>query len=511
MDRRPNRVKEVILKRSSFIITLILILGAFGLLRVVTTHKDIDDVANIDIPLIEILTQIETNQLEQSVAFERAIRNAEDYYIDGRESELLWNKFIIQDSLFKYLAKQVDIDLLAADQQVQESLKRTSQESQRIKLRGLLLSVRKLESDHTSFEDHALEVLNLLEDGEMEKAIIAADQVEREEDQFNKQVEGVLMRHEMFTESLVQLVEQEEVLSMKWIVTLTLLFIILSLLAVYSFSYRIWRPLEDIRNGAEKIGRGNLKARVKLRSNSITYDIVEAFNDMAEKLDDSQTQIDQFIHFSYSTANDLKAPISNLKSLMEMFEKDNLNSGNFKAVLNNAKKTTDHLGRAVEALTEVNRVREELGIEGHELIIEEVFKEVVGSFSSHIKSIGGTVKKDFSECNLIEYPKRHLKLIFQKLLSNAIKYRDPERPLVVKMKTKNVNGHVTIIFNDNGLGFDAIKYREEIFKPYVRVHSHTSGTGLGLYVVKLIVDHHNGSLRVESEPRKGSTFAVRLN
>ena len=178
---------------------------------------------------------------------------------------------------------------------MQDALKRTSQESQRIKLRGLLLSVRKLENDHTSYEEHAIEVLTLLEQGDYKKAAIAADPVEQEEDQFNKQVEGVLMRHEMFTESLVQLVEQEEVLSMKWIVTLTLLFIILSLLAVYSFSYRIWRPLEDIRTGAEKIGSGNLRARVKLRSNSITYDIVEAFNDMAEKLDDAQNEINRFM------------------------------------------------------------------------------------------------------------------------------------------------------------------------------------------------------------------------
>ena len=124
MERRPNRVKEVILRRSSFIIMLILILGAFGLLRLIATHKDIDDVANIDIPLIELLTQIETNQLEQSVAFERALRHAEDYRTSDATNELALSKFVIQDSLFKYLAKQVDIDLLATDKEVQEALKR---------------------------------------------------------------------------------------------------------------------------------------------------------------------------------------------------------------------------------------------------------------------------------------------------------------------------------------------------------------------------------------------------
>lgn len=511
MNRRTNRVKEVILRRSSFIITLILVLGAIALLRVVATHKDIDDVANIDIPLIEILTQIETNQLEQSLAFERAIRHAEEYYVGGQVASNTLSKFAIEDSSFRYLAKQVDIDLLAADEEVQDALKRTNQESQRIKLRGLLLSVKKLESDHTSYEEHALEVLDYLEDGDLEKAFFSVEQVEQEEDQFNKQVEGVLMRHEMFTESLVQLVEQEEVLSMKWIVTLTLLFIILSLLAVYSFSYRIWRPLEDIRTGAEKIGSGNLNARIKLRSSSITSDIVEAFNDMADKLYTSQKEIDRFIHFSYSTANDLKAPITNLSSLLEMFEKENMNPSNFQAVLNNAKKTTDHLGKTVEALTEVNRVREELGTESEEVIIDEVLKEVVGQNIEKIKSANATIKKDFSEANLIQYPRRQLKLIFQKLLSNSLTYRDPEKPLVIRVKSKMVKGHVTIIFNDNGLGFDAIKYRDEILQPYVRIHAHVDGAGLGLYIVKTIIDYNNGGIRIESEPKKGATFAIRLN
>ena len=489
---------------------LILILGAFGLLRIVATHKDIDDVANIDIPLIEILTQIETNQLGQSVEFERAIRYANEYREDTSDA-LMYQKFIDADSNFRYLANQVDLLLVAANQEVREALKRTSQESQQTKLQLLFSAVRKLEGDHTSYEEHAIEVLELLEQGDYDKASITSDRVEQEEDQFNKQVEGVLMRHEMFTESLVQLVEQEEVLSMKWIVTLTLLFIILSLLAVYSFSYRIWRPLEDIRTGAERIGSGNLKARVKLRSNSITYDIVEAFNDMAEKLAEAQNEINRFIHFSYSTANDLKAPITNISSLLEMFEKDNLSESNFKAVLNNAKKTNAQLAKTVEALTEVNRVREELSFEGEELIIEEIMKEAINSYLPQIKSSNTSIKKDFSESNLIEYPRRQLRTVFEKLISNSLKYRDPERPLVIRIKTRQIKAHTTLIFSDNGLGFDSIKYREEIFKPYFRIHSHTSGTGLGLYIVKMIVDHQKGGIRVESEPKKGTTFAIRLS
>ena len=508
MTRRPNRIKEIILRRSSFIIFLILILGAFGLLRIVATHKDIDDVANIDLPIIELLTQIETNQLEQAIAFERAIRYSEEIETN---SDIALQGFAEADSTFRYLAELVDILLLDAEQEVSDALKQTNQEAQRIKLKGLLLSIKKLESDHTSYEIHALEVIDLLEEERIEEAVFASERVESEEDQFNKQVEGVLMRHEMFTEALVKVVEQEEVLSMKWIVTLTLLFVILSLLAVYTFSYRIWRPLEDIRSGAEKIGAGNYQAKIKLSSNSITSDIVESFNEMADQLSYSQAEIDQFIHFSYSTADDLKAPITNLGSLLDMLSKENLNQSNFKAILNNARKTNKQLEKTVTSLVEVNKVREELNAEGEELDIDEVLKEVVTSQISAIKSANAVIKKDFSESPLIHYPKSQLKVIFKHLLSNSLAYRDPEKALQIKIKTKQVKGHTTLIFKDNGLGFDSIKYKNEIFLPYTRLHSHVDGAGLGLYIIKTIVDYHRGGIRVESEPRKGATFALRLN
>jgi signal transduction histidine kinase len=507
MSTKPNQIKEVILRRSSLIIGFILILGAFGLLRIVLTHKDIDDVANIDLPLIEILTTIETNQLEQAIHFERALRFASEM----GASKVKRQDFMAADSMFRYLAEFVDLDLLEADHQVSEALKRTNQETQRIKLKGLLLSVKKLEADHTSYENHALEVIRLLEAGELEEAIVKSDRVEAEEDQFNKQVEGVLMRHEMFTEALVKIVEQEEVLSMKWIVTLTLIFVILSLLAVYSFSYRIWRPLEDIRMGAEKLGEGDLDTRLKLRSTNIASDIVETFNSMADQLQKSQLKIDQFIHFSYSTANDLKAPIANMKSLLEMLDRDKMKASNYDAVLRNAKKSANQLEKTIFALSEVNKVREELKSEKEEVNFDETLKEVVGKLLEQIKGAKATIKKDFSDCENINFSRIQLKTILYHLLTNSIKYRDPEKPLIVKFKTIKKNGKISLITKDNGLGFDSIKHQDEIVKPFVRLHSHTEGTGLGLYIIKIILDYNKGTIKMESEPKQGATFALRLS
>ena len=502
-----NKVRDIILKRTSLIITLLLILSAVALLRVATTHKDVDDVANIDLPLIEILTQIETNQLEQSLSFERAIRYSEEL----EKNDFAYNNFIVADSNFRYLAKLVDQDLLTAEQQVVDALGRTQQEAQQIKLRGLLLSIKKLENDHASYEEHVIEVLELLEDNRVDEAILITEKVESEENQFNKQIEGVLMRHEMFTEALVDIVEEEEVLSMKWIVILTLAFVIISLVAVFTFSYNVWRPLEDIRLGAEKLGAGHLDTRIELRSTSVTEDIVNAFNRMAGDLQASKQEIDRFIHFSYSTANDLKAPVETVRSLLDMLSKKDMRQADYDAVLRNSKRAADQLSETVDALNEVNQLREKLIEPDEFLSFDKILNEVGASIIDDIKESSALIKKDFSAAKELEYPKSHLKTILQNLLSNAIKYRNPDKPLNIHLRTAVYKNQIILTVKDNGLGFDSVKYRDDIVKPFVRFHSHTTGSGLGMYIVKTILDYHQDEIKVESQPKKGAKFTIYFN
>ena len=486
---------------------LLLVLSAVALLRVASTHRDVDDVANIDLPLIELLTLIETNQLEQSISFEKALRYAEE--LD--RSELASANFAEADSTFHDLAKRVDQDLLDAELQVKNAMKRTEQETQLVKLKGLMLSLQKLESDHTRYEEHALDVLTLLEEGQLDEAILRADKVEREEDQFNKQIEGVLMRHEMFTEALVNIVEEEEVLSMKWIVTLTLLFIVMSLIAVFTFSYTIWRPLEDIRSGAERLGQGDLNARIKIKNTAITEDIVDAFNKMAADIQDQQGKIDQFIHFSYCAANDLKAPIENIASLLEMLGKSDIRPNDFKTILNNAKRSAMQLGTTVDGLNEVNRLRDKQTANPELLSFDRILAEVGVEMKNQLKIAQAVIKKDFSGCKDILYPKLHLKSVLQHLISNSINYRNPDKQLQIHLKTTIVNDQVVLVVRDNGLGFDMVKHKDDITKPFFRIHNHVEGNGLGMYMVKSVLELHKGALKMDSQPKKGAKFTLTLN
>jgi signal transduction histidine kinase len=500
-----SKIRDSLVKRSGLLIFLLVILGAISLIRIASTHGDIQDIAEIDLPLVEVLTRIETNQLEQSINLERAIR-----YAQGLDAlQLAEANFISSDSTFRFLAKEVDRDLLDAQERVKLAMTQTDEPKHNIKLQALLLSLKKLEIDHTSYEEHAFEVLNHLEEGSLNEALIAAERVEREEDEFNKRVASVLVRHELFTEALVKIVEDEEVLSMNWIIVLTLIFVIAALILAYIYSFRIWRPLEDIRQGAISLGDGKLDTRLRIRGSSITEDIVDAFNNMAIRLQHAQNEIEKFVAFSYRTSHDLKAPIENAQSLVSMMDR-NMPEANFQSVKNNATISLKKLEETVNALSQVNRLREDLKSDMEETDIPNLIDEIERSHLIHIKEAKAIIKKKLEVENLI-YPSSHLTSILQNLLTNSLKYRDPDKPLVIEVRTFEKNGSAYLLWRDTGLGFDAVKYQDIIFKPFERLHVHKTGSGLGLYLVKTIVDFHKGKIQVKSEPKKGAQFMIKLN
>jgi signal transduction histidine kinase len=100
--------------------------------------------------------------------------------------------------------------------------------------------------------------------------------------------------------------------------------------------------------------------------------------------------------------------------------------------------------------------------------------------------------------------------ILMNLISNAIKYRHPDRAPRISIRTTRVDGEVCLSVRDNGLGMDLDSYGDKLFTLYGRFHSHVDGKGLGLYLVRTHVQAMGGRIEVESEPGKGTAFSVFL-
>jgi PAS domain S-box-containing protein len=149
----------------------------------------------------------------------------------------------------------------------------------------------------------------------------------------------------------------------------------------------------------------------------------------------------------------------------------------------------------------------------------EVVQEVLSILELRIEQSGGQVT--VGKLPIIDADPLQMQLLFQNLISNALKFRQQDQPPVVKIhsRTNDPSGQdstisresITLYVQDNGIGF-AEKYQERIFGPFQRLHGRDTyeGTGMGLAIVRKIVERHGGTIRAQAAPGEGATFIVTL-
>ncbi|WAC02889.1 ATP-binding protein [Lacinutrix neustonica] len=111
----------------------------------------------------------------------------------------------------------------------------------------------------------------------------------------------------------------------------------------------------------------------------------------------------------------------------------------------------------------------------------------------------------------IYYNSAYLESIMQNLISNAIKYKHPDRNPLVVITSQFSNGNIIFKFSDNGLGIDLEKYGQDIFELYKTFHHNKDAEGVGLYLIKNQIESFGGKISIESEVNVGTTFTVVIN
>lgn len=234
----------------------------------------------------------------------------------------------------------------------------------------------------------------------------------------------------------------------------------------------------------------------------------EELHDMNGRLIRVNTDLDNFI---YTASHDLKAPITNIEGLIQLLgkklNKEDRESPQVQHIFGMINSSVKRFQRTISGLTEVVKLQRLAEGEVEQVQIAELIEDVKLDFSTQLQEAEARLEVQIEEDITVTFSRKNLKSILYNLLSNAIKYRSPERkPEIIITFYQEENFNV-LALQDNGLGME-IKDPEKIFGMFKRMHSHVEGTGIGLYMVRKIIENEGGFIKVESQPGKGSTFKV---
>lgn len=229
---------------------------------------------------------------------------------------------------------------------------------------------------------------------------------------------------------------------------------------------------------------------------------------MNKQLLTTNADLDNFV---YSASHDLKAPIYNIEGLVhelqEHLPSQLSSSDEIQQLTAHIQNSINRFKKVVTELTEVVKIQREAGEDTSTIELKEVINEVCLDLKAAIVSAGATIETNLTQQAAISFSAKNIRSIVYNLISNAIKYKSPERKPHILISTEHTADYLVLSVADNGLGLNPDDV-QKMFSMFKRLHDHVEGSGIGLYIVKKIVDNAGGKIEVESELGKGTTFRV---
>ena len=219
--------------------------------------------------------------------------------------------------------------------------------------------------------------------------------------------------------------------------------------------------------------------------------------------------------FINNMTHEFKTPLATISLASEMLMKDNIiedhcKTGRYAKIIL-AENT--RLQAQVEQILNISSLeRGDLKLKCRDIDIHDLIIKTASSYKILIRKRNGTLKKDLRAANpILRIDRMHMANVISNLLDNANKYSTG--PPEIYISTVNTQDGLMISVEDKGIGINH-KDQKDIFKNFYRVPSgniyNTKGFGIGLFYVKTVVEAHGGSIKLWSEPLKGSRFDVYL-
>ncbi|WP_165963423.1 sensor histidine kinase [Hymenobacter radiodurans] len=158
-------------------------------------------------------------------------------------------------------------------------------------------------------------------------------------------------------------------------------------------------------------------------------------------------------------------------------------------------------------LTDITKLQDSFRETAAPVAVAPLIEAVRLDLASLQQQVGGQLRVDVAATPTITFAEKNLRSVLYNLLSNAFKYHDPTRPAQVTVRSRVETEYVVLEVQDNGLGLD-LSGEYQLFGLFRRYHTHVEGSGVGLHMVKKLVENGGGKIEVASMLGQGSTFSI---
>jgi len=245
---------------------------------------------------------------------------------------------------------------------------------------------------------------------------------------------------------------------------------------------------------------------------SIQNDITERklkSQELKKSLDLSRKQTLRLRNFAHIVSHNFRSHAANIFELSRELNKNH--DEDFKTELKVLlDKSSRDLLTSLNDLNEVLQIQENTDLKQDFLDVSTILSKVQDVLRSKIKYANATIVNQFPTDLKVYFHAAYLESILYNLLSNALKYKSPTRPLIITLAATEAEDYLEIRFSDNGLGIDLEMHGNKIFQMRKTFHDHPEARGMGLFIVRNQLEALGASIDLESAVDKGTTFKLRF-
>ncbi|SIS95192.1 PAS domain S-box protein [Belliella pelovolcani] len=262
-------------------------------------------------------------------------------------------------------------------------------------------------------------------------------------------------------------------------------------------------------------GKKSTESSIAITERDITQQNIaeEKIKKLNQDLQDNVAQLEfsnqELESFSYSVSHDLRAPLRALYGYAQIIEEDfgEELSKEARKYLDNIKRNAHRMGILIDDLLNLSRLGRK-NLDKNKVDMHQMVNEVLDSIDKNFRGNTIVMIDTLPPCH-VDYTL--FRQVWENLISNAIKYSSKKSQPEIHIYSENSDEEITYHIKDNGVGFN-MAYADKLFGVFQRLHSDQEfeGTGVGLAIVKRIINKHQGKIWVDSQEGIGTTFSFTL-